>query len=648
MAHPHSDLAPPVLAVPRSRAGLRLALMVMAAACIYGSWAFFANLGHGGSAARWAALTQGASSGTTTLVIGTVIEVLYAALRPSRYRALLATGTSASLTALVHLGVNLAAGTPEIARTILPSVVIGYAFAAFYAYKLAAPGGAPRVRLGYHRTSTLTGAERDAIWALLERSVQRDRSAFEAKLARTEEVFLGRLPSDELVAFGAVDTLEDTIEGRTHALLYTHWAMLDPRVRGCNVIQRVGLRCFLRHRLRHPLRPVYWLFSASTYQSYLLLVRNFERFWPKLSVSWPSTERALVEAVMIASGDDGWDPEAGVLRRKGSSRYREGIVDDEPALLDHPTLGPRHPRLPRAQSRTGRGRLSRLPLPALRRQLLVVGAHGAPPQPAPRRPARRSLPRRHARRVEGRPRRGDVAITRRRALSPARESPYGYETMRAPPLHLVLVPAILVACGGNVVVDPASMTTGAGAATTTTSTIGVGAGTTTTSTTGAGGASTTTTTTTTVGAGGGPTCVGFMAVLLDGAGLPPFSSSCSMGGEPPPPLSTPLGEVLGSGSSASTFIDGCASEAPQAQGVFMAFEGEGAGTYQPPKAFYVDPSGATCGADSTATMLTIDTFGPVGGMITGFFTMAVFDNVMGEHKVEGKFSVCRVPDNITE
>ena len=102
--------------------------------------------------------------------------------------------------------------------------------------------GRPRVRLAYRRPATLTAEERDAIWSLLDRSVQRDRSAFEAKLAMVGEVFLGYLPTNEIVAFGAVDVIEVEHEGRTHALLYTHWAVYDPKVRGSNLTQRAGLR----------------------------------------------------------------------------------------------------------------------------------------------------------------------------------------------------------------------------------------------------------------------------------------------------------------------------------------------------------------------------------------------------------------------
>jgi hypothetical protein len=170
--------------------------------------------------------------------------------------------------------------------------------------------------------------------------VERDRRAFEDKLARTAEVFLGYRNGDELVAFGAVDVLERSVEGRTHGILFTHWAALHPDLRGRNVIQKVGARYFLRYRLAHPLRPVHWLFTASTFQSYLLLARNFQTFWPRPGAPWPARERRLVDEVMAESEARGWDPVAGVLERDGASRYREGVVEDDPKLLDHPTLGP--------------------------------------------------------------------------------------------------------------------------------------------------------------------------------------------------------------------------------------------------------------------------------------------------------------------
>jgi hypothetical protein len=196
-----------------------------------------------------------------------------------------------------------------------------------------------KVRLTYRRPATLSAEERDAIWSLLDRSVQRDRPSFERKLSHTGEVWLAHLPGGELVGFGAVDMIEVEHEGRTYALFYTHWGVLAPQLRGRNVSQRVGLRCFLRYRMRHPLRPVYWLFTASTFHSYLLLARNAATYWPRPGTPCPPRERAILAAAMQKLGDPTWDPDAGVLRRNGASRYREGVVDDDPTILDHPVVG---------------------------------------------------------------------------------------------------------------------------------------------------------------------------------------------------------------------------------------------------------------------------------------------------------------------
>jgi hypothetical protein len=193
------------------------------------------------------------------------------------------------------------------------------------------------IEIRYVAPRTLDAGARQEIWEFFSRYVRRDQGAFEAKLASSEEVFLGRT-NGKLAAFGAVDTLTSTYGGRAHGIILTHWAALDPSVRGNNVIQRVGLRYFVRFRARHPRTPAYWMFGASTFKSYLLLPRNCAEFWPRRGHEWPARERALVRDVMERSNDSGWDPERGTIRRFGVSRYVEGVVDDAPEVLRDPDV----------------------------------------------------------------------------------------------------------------------------------------------------------------------------------------------------------------------------------------------------------------------------------------------------------------------
>ncbi len=115
------------------RARIRVALLTAGAAVIYGTWAYVANAGHGVALATHAALVQALSSATTTLVISGGIEGLRRRLGRGTWRLALAVVIPPTASSSIHVAAHLANGTPELLRTIAPSVVIGYAFAAAYA-----------------------------------------------------------------------------------------------------------------------------------------------------------------------------------------------------------------------------------------------------------------------------------------------------------------------------------------------------------------------------------------------------------------------------------------------------------------------------------------------------------------------------------
>jgi hypothetical protein len=189
----------------------------------------------------------------------------------------------------------------------------------------------------YRPASTLTEAETEEIWQFYSQFTERPREAFVAKLRQAPEVFLCRDRQQVLRAFGSIFVLQTQWQGRPYGLLYTHWTAIDPAWRGKHLVQRIGLRYYLRFRLQHPTTPVYWLVCTSTYKSYLLLARNFEHSWPHRDRPWPAREKALVEQGIAQLGLGQMDPVTGVLHRDGSSRYTDGVVDD-PALLADPDI----------------------------------------------------------------------------------------------------------------------------------------------------------------------------------------------------------------------------------------------------------------------------------------------------------------------
>jgi len=213
-------------------------------------------------------------------------------------------------------------------------------------------------------------------------------------------------------------------------------------------------------------------------------------------------------------------------------------------------------------------------------------------------------------------------------------------------LPSVLLPFLFAACGGNVVVDgsPGASTTGGGGAATTggggavgtsatTGTVGLG---------GAGGFQTGTAvvgaSTTTVGAGGSTTtgCIGTFFQLTTGTETVMLESSCT---RQSPPLPVPFGQEFNGGPSTNPgtlTIDGCVSSATNSQGVVVSAPAAFApGTYMVSSAGVFTGQGTV---DLSGT-LQIETFGPVGGTITGSFELG-----QGQLMTVGKFIVCRAPD----
>lgn len=309
---------------------------------VYGGWAAFANHDHGLLVAARSFTVQGASSATTTLLMGGVIEALRARIGGGFLRGIAASVAATAAAACFHVSLHLLARTPEIARTVAPSVLVGFAFALTYSASFdvrffgrsgRSANDASRSRdLDVERrvSSTLTPAELEEIWELYGKFVQRPKAPFLEAVRATDTVFIGRQKgSGRMRAFAAAQVVEVDVNGRRHGVLYNSWSGIDPAFRGGHLIQRAGLELFLEYRLRNPLRPTYFAMTSSTYKSYLLMTRNFEECWPHRGGPMPDQERAILDATVRRVGSAGWDAEAGLVRRHGKLRYTEGVVIDD-------------------------------------------------------------------------------------------------------------------------------------------------------------------------------------------------------------------------------------------------------------------------------------------------------------------------------
>lgn len=189
------------------------------------------------------------------------------------------------------------------------------------------------LRFTYAPASGLSGAERDALWAIYSGYFETERAAFEEALRQCSEVLrFTDAKGGPLCGMGLLSAYSASHEGRPFRVLATGSVCIDPAYRGLAAIHRAGLFRLARERLRHPLSAVYWYFDTFSFRSYLLLSRNLATYWPRLDRSTPSWESGAIALLARRHGGEAWDPAAGIIRFQGR-RLRPGIAD---TLPDHP------------------------------------------------------------------------------------------------------------------------------------------------------------------------------------------------------------------------------------------------------------------------------------------------------------------------
>lgn len=115
---------------------LRSLGIALGAMLLYGSWAYVANRSHGHDVALRAAGTQGFTSLTLTFVMTAIMEGLHRLGSRRATRFLLPAGGAILFGAIFSTVMHHFMGTPEMARTILPIMLIGATYTLSYSANL--------------------------------------------------------------------------------------------------------------------------------------------------------------------------------------------------------------------------------------------------------------------------------------------------------------------------------------------------------------------------------------------------------------------------------------------------------------------------------------------------------------------------------
>lgn len=178
------------------------------------------------------------------------------------------------------------------------------------------------IRIEVASPAALEEADWDEIWEVTRHYVLANREFFEGKLREHSEVGLFRLASGRLIGVAGIDAYESLFRGRRCMVLFTSSVVIEDQFRGRYLLQRLGLRTFIRSRMRNPLTAIFWLFDSFSYKSYVMLARYFGQYWPSRRTETPADIVTFIDNLARERYGEDWKPELGIVRRSGHKRLR--------------------------------------------------------------------------------------------------------------------------------------------------------------------------------------------------------------------------------------------------------------------------------------------------------------------------------------
>lgn len=122
-------------AVVKSSMRYRATSAVLAFA-LWGMWAFMVNSAGGVPEGVVSGVVQGTASFVITLIMISIVTRLYNLMADMPFRLFLPSMVTVGCTGACLVGIHMAAGTPEVMKTVSPPLVVAFLYCLFTTIKL--------------------------------------------------------------------------------------------------------------------------------------------------------------------------------------------------------------------------------------------------------------------------------------------------------------------------------------------------------------------------------------------------------------------------------------------------------------------------------------------------------------------------------
>ena len=192
--------------------------------------------------------------------------------------------------------------------------------------------------LDFTRPDSLSVADLDEIGELVSTYFVESKGWIGPAIENCDRVIrYRRNDGGQLAGISLLEVDDFTHDGRRIRVLYTRAVMLREYARGRNLIQRAGLRSFLRFGMAMR-RSVYWFTECDTFRSYLLGMRNLENAWPRAAATMPEFERGLYNYLCKKKCGKFWNAARGVRTPISGRAMAPGLLAIPARLRGDPNV----------------------------------------------------------------------------------------------------------------------------------------------------------------------------------------------------------------------------------------------------------------------------------------------------------------------
>jgi hypothetical protein len=183
------------------------------------------------------------------------------------------------------------------------------------------------VEIVNRKVSSLLLTEWDEIWNLSQKYNEMDRVYFEKSIRCSQNIILiYEQKRRNLVGMAALEIYPYEHKNKKVLVIFTGGVILEPNYRGKSILQVCAVQHFLKARLFYPGLPCYWFFSSMSYKSYLLLSKNFVKYWPNPDCPTHSQIEDLMEGLAIRHYGALWNADKKVVHLGKFRRFRPWVA----------------------------------------------------------------------------------------------------------------------------------------------------------------------------------------------------------------------------------------------------------------------------------------------------------------------------------